>query len=272
MNMDETSQNDRHDLGRWRKATVVSSAKVASNVMGIRFAVEGWRADGGHRPGQHVDVRLTAPGGYVAERSYSIANPPQSAAQSAVQIDSAGFDVEIGVELLENGEVSPYLWQLKPGDAIELRGPIGGHFIWDLAMPDPLVLVGGGSGMVPLMSMLRHHMDMLDKPSEKGRRVIFIISLRSIDRLLYADELAAIQARDSRVRVAIALTDAVPAGWTGYARRIDGAIFEAELGSLRGSMPEIFICGPTRFVEAAAGLLLDLGFNSHAIRTERFGG
>ncbi|MDE1875064.1 MAG: oxidoreductase [Patescibacteria group bacterium] len=252
--------DQKHDLGRWRRATVVSTTKAASNVMAIRFAVEGWREDGGHKPGQHVDVRLTSADGYMAERSYSIANP----------FPGDDFDVELGVELLENGEVSPYLWQLQPGEAIEMRGPIGGHFIWGTDMPDPLVLVAGGSGMVPLMSMLRLHESSAAKGAD--REVVFIISLRTIDKLLYADELAEISRRDARVRIAIALTESVPDGWTGYSRRIDAQMFEKEVGRLKGSMPDIYICGPTRFVEAAANLLVGLGFNTHSIRTERFGG
>lgn len=240
--------------GGWREARVTAIGQVASNVMGIRFAVEGWP---GHRPGQHVDVRLTAPDGYMAERSYSIANEP----------DGTG-EVELGVELLENGEVSPYLWKLKPGDSIELRGPIGGHFIWDISMPDPLVLIAGGSGMVPLMAMIREH---ARRERGNGREVVFLGSFRSIDRLLYADELKSIAAGDRGVRQAVTLTDSIPQGWSGYARRIDRDMLEAELGGLRGRMPDIYVCGPTRFVEAAAKILVDMGFNSHSIRTERFG-
>ncbi|MBX4209591.1 oxidoreductase [Candidatus Parcubacteria bacterium] len=248
---------------KWKEARVVSIGKAASNVMGIRFAVPGWP---GHKAGQHVDVRLTAPGGYMAERSYSIANAPRDAGASGEP-----YDVELGVELLEDGEVSPYLWQLKPGDAIELRGPIGGHFIWDTAMPDPLVLVAGGAGMVPLMSMLRIHMDSLNG-REAGREAVFIISLRTIDRLLYADELADMQKKDKDLKIVITLTENAPADWAGYSKRIDAEMFEKELGRLKGSMPDIYVCGPTKFVEAAAGLLVALGFNTHSIRTERFGG
>ncbi len=240
---------------KWLAARVMKTSDVASNVKGITFDVSGWP---GHRAGQHVDVRLTSPEKYVAERSYSIANAP-------------GDDtlVELGVELMPDGEVSPYLWQLKPGDEIELRGPIGGHFVWDISIDSPLLLIAGGSGMVPLMCMLRLHANHI---ATSKREVVFMISLRTIDRLLYKEELEAIQSLDKSLKVVITLTDSAPSGWMGYTRRIDEEMFETELGSMKEKMPAIYVCGPTKFVEAAAGHLLRLGFNSHTIKTERFGG
>jgi ferredoxin-NADP reductase len=165
--------------------------------------------------------------------------------------------------------VSPFLWQLKPGDEIEIRGPIGGHFVWDITNPDPLVLIAGGSGMVPLMCMLRHHANHV---ATVKRKVYFIISLRTFDRLLYKDELDAIQSLDKNVKVAITLTDSAPPDWNGYTGRIHKDIFLKELEPLKGKMADIYVCGPTGFVEAAGDLLLETGFNSHLIRTERFGG
>jgi ferredoxin-NADP reductase len=241
--------------GAWTESTLISSFQAASNVIGLMFKVPGWP---GHLPGQHVDVRLTAPDGYMAERSYSIANAPQS-----------GDEIELGVELLENGEVSPYLWTLKPGEKIEIRGPIGGHFIWQAAMPGPLVLIAGGSGMVPLMCMLRHH---VIADAHKARPVIFIISLRTIDRLLYAKELEELSRAHANIKIVITLTESTPLDWKGYARRIDGKMFSDEIGIYLSQMPEVFICGPTKFVEAAAKEMIALGSSTHLIKTERFGG
>ncbi len=244
---------DQH-TGAWLESTLIDSYQVASNVMKLRFKVSGWP---GHIPGQHVDVRLTAPNGYMAERSYSVANPP-----------GEGEVVELGVELLENGEVSPYLWMLKPGDTIEIRGPIGGHFVWNANTARPLVLIAGGSGMVPLMCMLRLNVLKADT----SRTIIFIISLRTIDRLLYAEELRKIQSEFPRVNIVITLTEQVPQDWQGYSRRIDGEMFKAEIGAVALNEPDVFVCGPTKFVEAAARLLLDMGIDRNYIKTERFGG
>jgi ferredoxin-NADP reductase len=237
----------------WYTATLVSSELASSNVKKLVFSVPEWP---GHKAGQHVDIRLTSEGGYVAERSYSIANAP------------GGTLVELGVELLENGEVSPYLWHIEPGAQIELRGPIGGHFIWDTDTSGPLVLVAGGAGLVPLMSMLRLHA----REEKPGREIVLIISMRSIDKLLYAKEIESIAANDTHVRVVVTLTETVPEGWNGYSRRIDPAMFETELSSVQGKSPDIYVCGPTKFVEAAASILIKLGYESGSIRTERFGG
>lgn len=250
--------NDVNNAGTWLESTLIDSSQVASNVMKLRFKIPNWP---GHASGQHVDVRLTSTDGYSAERSYSIANP---FIDSAVERDV----VELGVELLENGEVSPYLWTLKPGDKIEIRGPIGGHFVWNADTVNPLVLIAGGSGMVPLMSMLRLNVEKRDKT----RPIVFIISLRTVDRLLYADELQRIQTEYPNVRVAVTLTEAIPQGWQGYSRRIDAEMFTAEIGPVLMKEPRIYICGPTKFVEAAAKMLLDMGINRDLIKTERFGG
>jgi ferredoxin-NADP reductase len=239
----------------WLEATVVNTFNVASNVKGLVFDVPGWL---GHKAGQHVDVRLTAPDGYMAERSYSIANAP-----------GQGNLVELGVELMANGEVSPYLWQLKAGDKIELRGPIGGHFVWESSMKEPLILVGGGSGMVPLMSMIRHAVAM-DSMAE--REVVFIISLRTIDKLLYAGELREIEAKYPHIKVIVTVTESASEDWKGYTRRIDTEMFTEVLADFKGKTVAAYICGPTKFVEVAAGLLTATGFSTEVIKTERFGG
>ncbi len=240
----------------WLIATVVRTFDVAVNVKGLVFDVPGWQ---GYSAGQHVDVRLTSADGYVAERSYSIANAPQEGSNI----------VELGVELMPDGEVSPYLWQLKVGDKIELRGPVGGHFVWDTSMTGPLVLIAGGSGMVPLMSMLR--LAVLSGTAH-DRDIVFIISLRTLDRLLYATEIESIRAKYPRIKVVITLTENAPTGWSGYSRRIDIDMFKGELGGLMVNSVSVYVCGPTKFVEAAAGILIDTGFPAEAIKTERFGG
>lgn len=246
--------NKTNSAGSWVKSTLVDSEKAASNVMKLRYHVPNWL---GHLAGQHVDVRLTSSDGYIAERSYSIANPPGS-----------GDVIELGVELLDDGEVSPYLWTQKPGDTIEIRGPIGGHFVWKGESSAPLVLIAGGAGMVPLMSMLRHEV----RNENKERTIVFIISLRTLDRLLYEKELELIKAEYSNVKIAVTLTESVPDGWTGYSRRIDHEMFETELEGVKNLHPEIFVCGPTKFVEAAAKILIEELFDRDLIKTERFGG
>jgi ferredoxin-NADP reductase len=214
----------------------------------IVLDVEGWSR---HRAGQHVDVRLTADDGYQAQRSYSIASAPESE------------EVELTVERLDDGEVSPYLVdELRAGDVFEVRGPIGGHFTWSAAEGGPLLLIAGGSGLVPLMSMLRHR-------AARGVavEVHVLVSARSPSDLLYADELAALEPRQG-LRVAHTYTREAPPGWTGWSRRIDAAMIadvtpDADARS--------FVCGPTPFVERANDLLVAVGHDPSMIRAERFG-
>ncbi|MBV8949322.1 MAG: ferredoxin reductase [Actinobacteria bacterium] len=213
------------------------------------FDVPGWP---GHLPGQHLDVRLTAEDGYETERSYSIASPPERPG------------VEITVELIEDGEVSPNLVEdLRPGDQLELRGPIGGYFTWQAADGGPLILVAGGSGLVPLMAMLRHR-------DEAGAHVpvSVLVSARTFPAVLYRDELMR-SARDD-VEVNYTLTRETPPGWTGWTRRVDAEMLR-DVGADAQRRPLVYVCGPTAFVEHVAGLLVDLGHDPHAIRTERFG-
>lgn len=240
----------------WQTATLLNSSMVADNVMSLVFEVSNWL---GNKAGQHADIRLTAPNGYEAERSYSFANPPEEKNH-----------IELGVQLLENGEVSPYLFKLKKGQQIELRGPIGGHFVWDISMPGPLYLIGGGSGMVPLMSMLRHHMENLERDSK--REIIFLISARDEGRVLYKDELKKIREKDPNVKIIWTLTEKQPESFFGYTRRVDEQMIREVFGHGVSRMPMIYVCGPTPFVEVSAKYLVAVGYNPHEIRTERFGG
>jgi ferredoxin-NADP reductase len=236
----------------WQPATVVSIREETRRVKTIRFAVSNWP---GHLAGQHADVRLTAEDGYRAERSYSIASPPEVSA------------LELTVERLDDGEVSPFLTsQLEPDDAIQLRGPIGGHFVWSaLERRHPLLLVGGGSGIVPLMCMLRHR-----RLSGNAVAAALLYSARAREDVIYHDELTEIAGNDPRFTLRITLTRDVAPGWSGAIGRIDLAAVQALLKDL-GGVADTFVCGSADFVEAASALLLQAGQPGDAIRTERFG-
>ena len=208
----------------------------------------------GHRAGQHVDVRLTAEDGYQAQRSYSIASAPEDP------------HVVLTVERLEEGEVSPYLVDvLQAGDALELRGPIGGYFVWEETLGGPLVLIGGGSGVVPLRSMLRHWVT-----TSREVPVRLLYSARSWNELIYRDELAGYAGMYERIDVRFALTREWPRGFAGHTGRITRELLANVVGAPAGR-PIIFVCGPTGFVEAAAEWLVEMGHAPGRIRTERFG-
>jgi ferredoxin-NADP reductase len=208
----------------------------------------------GHLAGQHVDVRLTAEDGYQAERSYSIASPPEERW------------VALTVERLDDGEVSPYLvGELKVGDKLEMRGPIGGHFVWRAGESRPLLLIAGGSGVVPLMAMLRHRASTAHKNPAR-----LLYSSRTLDDIIYREELDRLAAINDGLVVKHTLTRDKPAGWDGYARRIDGAMLE-EVAWSKDEMPAVFVCGPTSFVESAADLLVAMDYDPMWIKTERFG-
>jgi ferredoxin-NADP reductase len=238
-------------LGRlsWQVAEVVDIVDETPRVKTIAFDVRGWQ---GHRAGQHVDVRLTAADGYQAQRSYSIASPPD------------GTSVELTVERLDDGEVSPYLTdELMPGDQIELRGPIGGYFVWEPSHGGPLLLVAGGSGVAPLMAMLRLR---ARAGSNADARLLF--SSRSWEDVIYRDELERLEG--DGLRIVHSLTRSQPDGWTGYARRVDAGML-AEVGPGPAERPRVYVCGPTLFVEAVAEALVQLGHDPQTVRTERFG-
>ncbi|HWF34133.1 MAG TPA: ferredoxin reductase [Solirubrobacteraceae bacterium] len=212
--------------------------------------VPGWP---GHLAGQHVDLRLTAEDGYQAERSYSIASPPESPG------------LALTVVVFDDGEVSPYLVEeLRVGDQFEVRGPVGGYFTWRVEDGGPLLLIAGGSGLVPLMAMLRHHAAQASTVP-----VSMLVSARSLDDVLYRDELAGLGGRDG-VAVSYTLTREQPPGWTGFERRVDGEMLTA-VGPNAGEHPHVFVCGPTAFVESVADRLVGLGHPPGAIRAERFG-
>jgi len=203
----------------------------------------------GHRAGQHVDVRLTAEDGYQAQRSYSIASAPEDP------------HVVLTVERLEDGEVSPYLVdELRPGDELELRGPVGGYFVWDASTGGPLLLIAGGSGIVPFRAMWRHH-----RASGSGVQLRLLYSARSLGEVIYRNEL-----RVSGVDVRCALTREWPAKFQGHRGRIDQELL-ADVTWSPDQGPLTYICGPTAFVEAAAQALVGLGHDPRSVKTERFG-
>jgi ferredoxin-NADP reductase len=231
---------------------VVSTTVETPRVKTIALAMHDWA---GHRAGQHVDVRLTAPDGYQTERSYSIASAPEDAY------------LALTVERLEDGEVSPYLVdELRPGDELELRGPVGGYFVWDDEFgTDPVFLVAGGSGLAPFRSMLRHH-----HASGSRAPVRVLCSARSLELLIYREELLKLAA-DDLVDVSVTLTREAPDDWRGYRGRIDPTLLATAGWSVKDE-PLIYVCGPTAFVETAAAGMVALGHDPARIRTERFGG
>lgn len=239
-------------LGRltWLLAEVVDSVAETPRVRSLLLDVPGWS---GHRAGQHVDVRLTAEGGYQAQRSYSIASAPE------------GSRVVLTVEHLEGGEVSPYLVdELRPGDRFELRGPLGGHFVWDPAPAGPVLLVGGGSGVVPLMAMVR-----LRDASGSRTPMRLLCSSRTLEDVIYRDELARLAIAGAGLEVVHTLTREQPPDWTGYARRIDAGMLRDV--AWKDIDTEAFVCGPTRLVEDVARELVRLGYDPSRVKTERFG-
>ena len=235
----------------WRLAEVVEIVAETPSVSSLVLDVPGWP---GHRAGQHVDVRLTAEDGYQAQRSYSIASPPED------------DQVTLTVERLEDGEVSPYLvGEVRPGDRFELRGPIGGYFVWEAAEGAPLDLAAGGSGIVPLMAMLRHR-----AAAGSDVRARLLYSIRTLDDVIYGDELERLAADGDGLTVAYTLTRAQPSGWRGYARRVDREMLADVLGG-PDEGATAFVCGPTGFVESVAAALVDLGYEPPQVKTERFG-
>ncbi|HEX5926950.1 MAG TPA: ferredoxin reductase [Baekduia sp.] len=235
----------------WRTATVVELIEETPHARTLVLDVPAWP---GHAAGQHVDVRLTAEDGYVAERSYSIASAPEEAR------------VALTVERIDDGEVSPYLAdELVVGDQFEVRGPVGGHFTWRAADGGPLLLVAGGSGLVPLMAMLRHR---AAAGSHADTRLL--VSARELDAVLYREELEQLGGARDGLSITYTLTRAVPERWDGFARRVDAAMLETVAPSPTAG-PRVFVCGPTLFVEAVADALVGLGHAAGDVHTERFG-
>lgn len=236
----------------WDVATVTALKDETPHVKTLSLDVAGWTD---HRPGQHVDIRLTAADGYQAQRSYSIASAPAMDGR-----------IDLTIERVEGGEVSPFLHdELVVGDRFEVRGPIGGYFVWDSQSADPLLLVAGGSGVVPLMAIVRHRARV-----GSSAPCTLLFSSRTPADIIYSAELDQLAARNDGLRVVHTLTREQPPGWTGYSRRIDAGMLEDALG-MTGNDANVFVCGPTPLVEVAATSLVSLGLPPSRVRTERFG-
>ena len=234
----------------WQEARVVEVVDEAAGARSLVLEPPDWP---GHRAGQHVDVRLTAEDGYQTQRSYSIASAPED------------DHLVLTVVRLDDGEVSPYLVdELKPGDDLELRGPIGGYFVWEESLGGPLLLLAGGSGIVPLYAMLRHRAAV-----GSAVPVRLLYSARKLDDVIYRDELERMAGGDE-VDVRLDLTREQPEDWRGYRRRIDRELLD-DVAWHPDERPLTYVCGPTPFVELAAGTLVDLGHDAARIKTERFG-
>lgn len=239
-------------INNWQIALVRDIKPETDKVKSFTLALPAWTR---HRAGQHYDVRLTAEDGYQAQRSYSIASSPEREGE-----------IELTVERIEDGEVSTYMHEvLVPGDRIEVRGPIGGYFVWEASMAGPLLLICGGSGVVPLMSMLRHR---LDAGALHPTRLLY--SSRTFEDIIYFSELEKMGEADGALKIFHTLTRSHPGGWNGYARRIDQDMLREVAGPL-GKSAQVYICGPTLLVESAANTLVKLGIKPGQIRTERFG-
>ena len=235
----------------WRTVSVESIEPLGSSAKLLRVSVADWP---GHLPGQHVDVRLTAADGYQAQRSYSIASAPHEAGLS------------LAVEYVEGGEVSPYLTtEVRVGDTFELRGPIGGYFVWEAAAGGPLYLCAGGSGIAPFMAVLEHR-ELL----ARGVPTTLLYSVRSAEEAMFAPRIDALARADPSLQIVWTYTRTPPKAWDGYVRRIDAAMLSAT-APRPDARPLIYVCGPTPFVELAANALVDLGYSAGRVWTERFG-
>ncbi len=236
----------------WQIATVTGIRSETPRTKTVTLSLPAWQR---HRAGQHYDLRLTAEDGYQAQRSYSVASPPEYEDQ-----------IDLTVERLEDGEVSTYLHdELVEGDRVEVRGPIGGYFVWEHSMGGALFLVAGGSGIVPLMAMVRHKV-------ASGSSVLarLLYSSRSPEDVIYSGELEQLRSAEPGLDVVHTLTRSQPDGWAGYARRIDAGMLQEVLGPL-GTSLLCFVCGPTPMVENVANALVDIGIAASSVRTERFG-
>ena len=238
----------------WQVATVTSIKDETPHVRSFTLSLPNFTP---HLAGQHYDLRLTAEGGYQAERSYSIASPPEQTGE-----------IELTIELVAEGEVSGYLFEgVQIGDPLEVRGPIGGYFVWrGEATAPPLLLVGGGSGVVPLMAMLRHRQRIgLHTPA------VLLFSVRTPDEVIYQAELEAMAEEDTSFTLLLDYTRQAPAGWAGYQRRLDAAMLQEVVQRFGAATPQAFVCGPTGLVEVVATGLQAAGLPASSILTERFG-
>jgi len=236
----------------WQIASVKNIKPETAKVKSFTLALPDWMQ---HRAGQHYDIRLTAEDGYQAQRSYSIASEPERAGE-----------VDLTIERIEDGEVSTYMHDvLLPGDRIEARGPIGGYFVWEASMSGPLMLIAGGSGVVPLMSMLRHR-----AAAGAQNPTCLLYSSRTFEDIIYYQELETLRSANGGSQIFHTLTRSQPPDWKGYSRRIDQDMLKEVAGPL-GKSVQVFVCGPTLLVEAAANTLVKIGIPEDQIRTERFG-
>ncbi|RPJ28843.1 MAG: oxidoreductase [Chloroflexi bacterium] len=236
----------------WQIASIKDIKPETAKVKSFTLTLPEWMR---HRAGQHYDIRLTAEDGYQTQRSYSIASEPER-----------DGELDITVERIDDGEVSTYMHDvLVPGDRLEARGPIGGYFVWEATMDEPLLLIAGGSGVVPLMSMIRHR-----AAAGAKNPTSLLYSSRSFDDIIYYKELEKLRAANQGLQVFLSLTRSQPPGWKGYARRIDLDMLK-EVAQPLGRSVQAYICGPTLLVEAAASALVKIGIKSDQIRTERFG-
>lgn len=236
----------------WQIASIRDIRPESDKVKSFTLTLPAWMR---HRAGQHYDIRLTAEDGYQAQRSYSIASEPERAGE-----------VDITVERINDGEVSTYLHDvLIPGDRIEVRGPIGGYFVWEALMTEPLLLIAGGSGVVPLMSIIRHRAAAgVKNPTS------LLYSSRNFEDIIYYNELEKLRSANGSLQIFHTLTRAQPSGWNGYARRIDQDMLR-EVAQPLGKDVKVYICGPTLLVESAANTMVKIGVPSNQIKTERFG-
>jgi ferredoxin-NADP reductase len=236
----------------WQIASVTNIKPETPKVKSFTLTLPAWTR---HRAGQHYDLRFTAADGYQVQRSYSIASEPERE-----------DEVDITVERINDGEVSPYLHDvIMKGDKIEARGPIGGYFVWEATMNEPLLLIAGGSGVVPLMSMIRHR-----AAAGAKNPTSLLYSSRNVEDVIYYEELEKLRVKDNALHVFHTLTRSQPPGWKGYARRIDEAMLK-EVATPLGKDAQVFICGPTLMVESTANALVNIGIKADRIRTERFG-
>jgi ferredoxin-NADP reductase len=236
----------------WQAGTVAAIRPETRQTKSFTLTLPRWMA---HRPGMHYDVRLTAPDGYQTERSYSVASPPEQMGM-----------IQLTVERIQDGEVSPYLHDVVvTGDQIEVRGPIGGYFVWEVGLGGPLLLIGGGSGVVPLMAMLRHR---AAQHATMPARILY--SSRTADDVIYREELEGLAAGDRGFEAFYTFTRQAPPGWAGYRRRIDAAML-GEVIRPFGMKARVYVCGPTLLVEAVATALVQMALPIEQIRTERFG-
>ena len=238
----------------WQLATVRAIKQETPHVKSFTLSLPHWTP---HLAGQHYDLRLTAEGGYQAERSYSVASPPEQTGE-----------IELTVEIITDGEVSGYLDEgVQVGDQLEVRGPIGGYFVWPGApAAPPLLLVGGGSGVVPLMAMLRHRQRL-----GQHTPATLLFSVRTPDEVIYRAELEAMAKKDPTFQLLLVYTRQAPPGWSGYQRRIDAAMLAEVVQPAGATQPQAFVCGPTGLVEAVATGLQAAGLPPECILTERFG-